>query len=132
MQPSESTRRALSVSHALLAVWRGVTQAGEVVVSRELLETVCAHLLGRALQPVYDVLREAGVHPDDVDDVVMVGGSSRLLAVRALWFGSGLGCRDSRNRCKSANTETESHSAARYEIRSREAIASSYPAVWKE
>lgn len=94
MQPSESTRRALSVSHALLAVWRGVTQAGEVVVSRELLETVCAHLLGRALQPVYDVLREAGVHPDDVDDVVMVGGSSRLLAVRALWFGSGSGCRD--------------------------------------
>jgi molecular chaperone DnaK (HSP70) len=51
------------------------------VVSRELLETVCGDLLERALQPVYGVLRDAGVHPDDVDDVVMVGGSSRLVAV---------------------------------------------------
>jgi hypothetical protein len=50
-------------------------------VSRELLEMVCEDLLARALQPVYGVLRDAGVHPDDVDDVVMVGGSSRLVAV---------------------------------------------------
>ena len=51
--------------------------------SRNMLEDSCATLLNAAMEPVYSVLRDTETHPDEVDDVVMVGGSSRLLAVRA-------------------------------------------------
>ena len=37
---------------------------------------------GPCAAQVYKVLRETMMHPDEVDDVVMVGGSSKLHAVR--------------------------------------------------
>ena len=53
------------------------------IFSRDTLEDACAPLLMAAMEPVYSVLRETDTHPDAVHDVVMVGGSSRLLAVRS-------------------------------------------------
>eukprot|EP00241_Pyramimonas_parkeae_P005206 CAMPEP_0114227524 /NCGR_PEP_ID=MMETSP0058-20121206/1839_1 /TAXON_ID=36894 /ORGANISM="Pyramimonas parkeae, CCMP726" /LENGTH=369 /DNA_ID=CAMNT_0001338377 /DNA_START=384 /DNA_END=1493 /DNA_ORIENTATION=+ len=54
----------------------------DLVISRNMMEEVCAELIQRAMEPVYQVLHETGTSPEEVDDVVMVGGSSRLVAIR--------------------------------------------------
>jgi molecular chaperone DnaK (HSP70) len=52
-------------------------------LTRAAAEAAVEPLLERALAPIDAALREAGMSPDDVDDVVLVGGATRLLAVRA-------------------------------------------------
>lgn len=52
------------------------------VVKREQFEAACAHLFDRAMAPVRQALEGASVSPEEVDEVVLVGGSSRLPAVR--------------------------------------------------
>ena len=53
-----------------------------VEVSKSKFETECASLLGRILQPVEDLLNEALMPREEIDEVVLVGGSSRIPAVR--------------------------------------------------
>lgn len=53
-------------------------------LSRAAADAAVAPLLARALAPVDAALREADLGPDGIDDVVLVGGATRLLAVRAL------------------------------------------------
>jgi molecular chaperone DnaK (HSP70) len=52
-------------------------------LTRAAAEAAVAPLLERSLAPIDAALREAGMTPEDVDDVVLVGGATRLLAVRA-------------------------------------------------
>jgi molecular chaperone HscA len=54
-----------------------------VEVARAQLETLVAPLLARTMSAVRQVLRDAGVKRDEVQGVVMVGGSTRMPAVRA-------------------------------------------------
>ena len=52
-------------------------------LTRDDLATSCATLVDRAMAPVREALRNAGnVDPDEIDDVVIVGGSSRLAVIR--------------------------------------------------
>jgi molecular chaperone HscA len=51
-------------------------------VSRELFDDLTRDLVERTLGPVKRALRDAKLKPDDVDGVVLVGGSTRLLQVR--------------------------------------------------
>jgi molecular chaperone DnaK (HSP70) len=53
-------------------------------VSRAAFEATCAPLFARAMVPVYAALASASVTPRQIDEVVLVGGSSRLPRVRAL------------------------------------------------
>lgn len=55
---------------------------GEMTLTRAAADAAVEPLLQRALTPVDAALREAGLGGDDVDDVVLVGGATRLEALR--------------------------------------------------
>jgi molecular chaperone DnaK len=59
-----------------------VTYAREI--TRAQFETLIAPVIARTAAPVKQALKDAGLTPDDIDEVVMVGGSTRIPAVRAL------------------------------------------------
>ncbi|HEY9192616.1 MAG TPA: Fe-S protein assembly chaperone HscA [Methyloversatilis sp.] len=52
-------------------------------LTREHFESLTADLVARTMAPVRRALRDAGVGAEEVDGVVMVGGSTRMLQVRA-------------------------------------------------
>jgi Fe-S protein assembly chaperone HscA len=51
-------------------------------LTREEFETLIASVVERTLQPCRDALTDAGLDPTQIDDVVMVGGSTRIPLVR--------------------------------------------------
>jgi heat shock protein 1/8 len=55
-----------------------------VVVSRAKFESLCESLFQRCIQPLDQLLRDAKISKDKVDEIVMVGGSSRIPRVRQL------------------------------------------------
>ncbi len=56
----------------------------ETNLDRSTFESLCPDLLDRLLNPVQSVLTDSGWKADDVDDVVLVGGSTRMPMVRQL------------------------------------------------
>ena len=52
-------------------------------LSRELLERLIAPIVERTLEPCRACLADAKLTPEQIDEVVMVGGSTRILLVRA-------------------------------------------------
>jgi len=58
--------------------------AGPLDVDRAQFETIVTPLLERALRPVIDVLKRVDMSVDDVDELVLVGGSSRMARLRKL------------------------------------------------
>ncbi len=63
-----------------------VTLAGGTLVQRELdratFDALVAPIVERTLAPVRQALRDAGLRPDEIDAVVLVGGSTRMPIVR--------------------------------------------------
>ena len=57
---------------------------GALEVSRAELEAIAAPILQRTAKACRQALKDAGVRPNELDGVVMVGGSTRMPAVRAL------------------------------------------------
>ncbi len=57
--------------------WQGV-------LTREQMDVLLEPLIKKTLAPCRRVLRDAGVSVDEVHDVVMVGGSTRVLKVRSM------------------------------------------------
>jgi molecular chaperone HscA len=55
----------------------------EATVQRDMFDALTADLVERTLGPVRRALRDAQLRPNDIDGVVLVGGSTRLLQVRA-------------------------------------------------
>ncbi len=53
-------------------------------ITREQFEQLIAPVIDRTAQPVKQALRDAGLSASDIAEVVMVGGSTRIPAVRAL------------------------------------------------
>jgi molecular chaperone DnaK/molecular chaperone HscA len=56
-------------------------------ISREQFEGLIAPVAARTAGPVKQALKDAGLTPEQIDEVVMVGGSTRIPAVRALVAG---------------------------------------------
>ncbi|MEM7308163.1 MAG: molecular chaperone DnaK [Planctomycetota bacterium] len=56
----------------------------QVQVTRAKFEQLVATLLERTKQPCLQALKDAGLKPGEVDDVILVGGSTRVPAVQAL------------------------------------------------
>jgi molecular chaperone DnaK len=52
-------------------------------LTRAKLEVLCADLLGRLDGPCLTALKDAGMQPSDIDEVVLVGGMTRMPAVQA-------------------------------------------------
>jgi heat shock protein 1/8 len=53
-------------------------------ISRARFESLCEDLFRKCMEPVEQVLRDAGVSKSEVDDVVLVGGSTRIPRVQEL------------------------------------------------
>ncbi|KZR87981.1 Chaperone protein dnaK2 [Synechococcus sp. MIT S9509] len=56
----------------------------ETTLDRETFEGLCPDLLDRLLVPVQAALRDSGWAAEDIDDVVLVGGSTRMPMVQQL------------------------------------------------
>ena len=80
---SRAAKEALSSDYTVR--WQATLAGGrlEAEVSREQLETLTRPLIERTLTAVRKVLRDARVAREEVQGVVMVGGSTRMPAVRA-------------------------------------------------
>ena len=53
-------------------------------ITRTQFESLIAPVIARTAAPVKQALKDAGLEPSQIDEVVMVGGSTRIPAVRAL------------------------------------------------
>lgn len=56
----------------------------ELSLNRAKFEDLCRDLLNRCKTPVENALKDAGVSKNDIDEVVLVGGSTRIPAVQQL------------------------------------------------
>src|SRR5262249_6888750 len=53
-------------------------------ISRELFEQMAQPVIDRTVGPCKQALKDAGLKPEEIDEVVLVGGSTRIPKVRAL------------------------------------------------
>ena len=83
---AEAERVKLALSEEVEAVFRvpfyDGTHSLEEVVTREELEKLAAPWIGRTLRLCRQALVDAALKPEDLDAVVVVGGSTRMPAVR--------------------------------------------------
>ncbi|MEY4431472.1 MAG: Chaperone protein DnaK [Cyanobacteriota bacterium] len=56
----------------------------ETSLERSVFESLCPDLLDRLLRPVQRALRDSGLAAEDIDDVVLVGGSTRMPMVQQM------------------------------------------------
>ncbi len=56
----------------------------EMSLTRSKLEQLCDHLIERCRKPVLDALNDAGYKSSDIDEVVLVGGMTRMPRVQQL------------------------------------------------
>jgi molecular chaperone DnaK len=62
----------------------GVADRYQREIPREVFEQLIAPILARTAAPCKQALADAGITPDQIDEVVLVGGSTRIPAVRVL------------------------------------------------
>src|SRR5690606_38585853 len=53
-----------------------------MTLTRAKLESMVQHLIQRSIEPVRAALRDAGLEPKDIDEVILVGGMTRMPAVQ--------------------------------------------------
>ena len=56
----------------------------ETTLTRKMYESLCNDLLDRLFDPVNTVIDDSGWNPEDIDEVVLVGGSTRMPMVKQL------------------------------------------------
>lgn len=79
---AERTRRALTEnsSATMSIVWKD--KAIERQITTEDFESLCTGLLNRLREPVLRSLRDAGIRSEDLSEIILVGGSTRMPVVR--------------------------------------------------
>jgi molecular chaperone HscC len=89
-EASEDAKRRLSESDSTrialvdLPLGGARTTSFELLLSREAAEEVWAPVLDRMRGPIQRALRDASLGPDKIDEVLLVGGSTRMPAVARL------------------------------------------------
>lgn len=80
----ESAKRILSVSHETDIEVEGLIDGADFIanLTREVFNRMCHSLFESCMQTVRGVLRDANVTVDQVRDVVLVGGSTRVPALQ--------------------------------------------------
>ena len=76
-------KEALSFAPAAVLSFEWNTKHYQREITRELFEGLIREIVDRTLGPCRDCLRDAGVSPEQIDEVVMVGGSTRIPLVRS-------------------------------------------------
>lgn len=69
-------------------------------VTREEFEQLAAHLFDKCMVPVKSALKEADLPLDEINDIVMVGGSSRMPKLKEIlteYFGDEISINDKKN-----------------------------------
>ncbi len=56
----------------------------EKTLTRKIYESLCSDLLDRLFDPVNSVIDDSGWNPEEIDEVVLVGGSTRMPMVKQL------------------------------------------------
>lgn len=83
---AESAKRTLSSSTQarieLDSLYQGIDFFE--TLSRAKFEDLCGDLFRKTLRPVENVLKDAGIDKSEVDDIVLVGGSTRIPKVQAM------------------------------------------------
>ena len=78
----ESAKRKLGPTDLVLTLDLG-GKTVEHVVTADWFARISTPLLLRAKHPIERAIRDAGLHPSKIDDVVLVGGSTRLAIFRS-------------------------------------------------
>jgi L1 cell adhesion molecule like protein len=82
----ERAKRTLSsrttASIEIDSLYQGIDYT--TVLTRAKFEALCGDILKRTMEPVYEVLKNAKMTKDQVDDVILVGGSTRIPKVQQL------------------------------------------------
>jgi Fe-S protein assembly chaperone HscA len=85
---SEAERVKVELSSRMEATVEMVFSAKNVSykrrITRQELEMMAKPILERTRKPCMAAMADAGLQPDDIDDVVLVGGATRMPAVKAL------------------------------------------------
>lgn len=55
-----------------------------LTLSRSMLENLCAPLIERCKEPCLKALKDAGLKPEDIGEVILVGGMTRMPAVQSI------------------------------------------------
>lgn len=79
-----STQTSAEVNLPFITAIDGVPRHINLSVSRNQFERMVEHLIDRCKKPVLKALEDAGMRPSDVDEVVMVGGMTRVPRVQQL------------------------------------------------
>jgi molecular chaperone DnaK (HSP70) len=72
---------SFALSSNIEFAWHGKTYQREI--TRELFEGLIRDIVDRTLGPCRDCMRDANVTPEQIDEVVLVGGSTRIPMVRS-------------------------------------------------
>jgi molecular chaperone DnaK len=76
-----STTTTTEINLPYMTAFEGVPKHLVVTLSRAKLEDLVADLIDKTRGPVSQALRDAGLKPGDIDEVVLVGGMTRMPAV---------------------------------------------------
>ena len=53
-------------------------------ISRELFENICGHLFDKCITPIYDLLNNINISAGAIDEIVLIGGSTRIPRIRRM------------------------------------------------
>jgi Fe-S protein assembly chaperone HscA len=76
-------KEALSFAQSVTLSFEWKGRAYHREISRELFEKLIADIVDRTIGPCRDCMKDAGVTPEQIDEVVLVGGSTRIPMVRS-------------------------------------------------
>ena len=82
----EKAKRDLSSVHQVKITIEGIAEGidFEETITRAKFEELCADLFKKTLKPVEQVLEDAGMKKSELDEIVLVGGSTRIPKVQQL------------------------------------------------
>jgi molecular chaperone HscC len=79
---AERARRALTTDAAAVMRVTWKEDQFEHSISADRFETLCEPLIARMRDPVLRALRDGGIHADKLDEIVLVGGATRMPVIR--------------------------------------------------
>ncbi|MCA8985093.1 MAG: molecular chaperone DnaK [Planctomycetaceae bacterium] len=79
-----SSSQSTDINLPFITMQGGAPKHLQVTISRSEFERLVDHLVERCRKPVMDALKDAGLNPGQIDEVVLVGGSTRIPKVQEL------------------------------------------------
>jgi len=82
----EKAKRILSAAHTTEIFCETLAEGEDfsTTVSRAKFEELCMHLFRKTMQPVEQVMKDAGMGKSQINDIVLVGGSTRIPKIQQM------------------------------------------------